>query len=356
MQLFIPKRYKQVRQPMRGGMSRVYICEDSLLKRRVVVKFVNSPVDEGRLLDEILALQNVKSKHVVQIYDVFYDPNLPGYGIVLEYVDGPNPSISPDGPDPARRFISLLYQIATGLSDLHGQGIIHRDIKLDNIKVDESGLAKIYDFGLARFLGINNETQGFVGTLGYAAPELLRDDKVDFTEAIDVYSFGVLAWHLSGESLPATLSPIRRGDVPSFRALPVGIPPSICKLLDASLSIDPANRPAIRDLQLALEDNLLVGKHKGLLVAPNAVQTIDITRPFVRINLGTSPGADRWSIGISYTGHHFEVVETVGDVKVNNRSILPGEVMPKSCVITLGAGSDRKAFATFDISNPEVVV
>jgi serine/threonine-protein kinase len=80
----------------------------------------------------------------------------------------------------------MLYQVATGLSDLHAQGIIHRDIKPDNIKIDESGLVKIFDFGLARFSGVNNETQGFAGTFGYAAPELLTDETNDFTEAIDV--------------------------------------------------------------------------------------------------------------------------------------------------------------------------
>jgi hypothetical protein len=62
---FIPKRYKQLEQPLRGGMSRVYICEDSLLQRKVVIKYIDNPSEERRLLDEIAALQNVKSKHVV---------------------------------------------------------------------------------------------------------------------------------------------------------------------------------------------------------------------------------------------------------------------------------------------------
>jgi serine/threonine protein kinase len=248
----------------------------------------------------------------------------------------------------------MLYQVATGLSDLHAQGIIHRDIKPDNIKIDESGLVKIFDFGLARFSGVNNETQGFAGTFGYAAPELLTDETNDFTEAIDVYSFAVLAWHLSGEELPASLVPIRRGDVPGFFTLSLGIPAKICKLLDAALSIDPSDRPAIRDIQLALEEFLLIGRHKGLLVAPDKVITIDSSRTFVRIRLGNASNGEHWSIAISYSGISFDVAETVGDVRVNNRPILAGEQMPKSCVITLGGG-DNRVFATFDISNPEVV-
>ena len=351
----IPDRYQQLEQPLRGGMSRIYICEDKLLKRRVVIKYIENPSENRRLLDEIKALQNVRSKHVVQIYDLFYDATIPGYGIVLEYVNGPNPGGMAREQQPLECFTSILYQIATGMHDLHSQGIIHRDIKLDNIKIDESGLVKIYDFGLARFSGVNNETQGFSGTFGYAAPELLTDDKVDFTEAIDVYSFAVLAWHLSGSGLPASLSPVRRGEVPSFGTLSLGIPARICVLLDASLSISPAKRPRIREIQMALEEFLLIGRHKGLLVTPDKVLTIDKNCPSIRMRLGSATNGDEWSIAISYSGASFDVFETVGEVRVNNKPIVAGEKMPKSCVITLGAGGDKKAFATFDISNPEVV-
>ena len=82
--------------------------------------------------------------------------------------------------------------------------------------------------------------------------------------------------------------------------------------------------------------------------------TIDSSRTFVRIRLGNASNGEHWSIAISYSGISFDVAETVGDVRVNNKPILAGEQMPKSCVITLGGG-DNRAFATFDISNPEVV-
>jgi serine/threonine protein kinase len=351
----IPDRYQQLEPPLRGGMSRIYICEDRLLKRKVVVKYIENPRESRRLLDEIKALQSVRSKHVVQVYDLFHDSTIPGYGIVLEYVDGPNPGGIANEQRPLESFASILYQIATGIYDLHSQGIIHRDIKLDNIKIDGSGIVKIYDFGLARFSGINNETQGFAGTLGYAAPELLRADKVGFTESIDVYSFAVLAWYLSGENLPANLSPVRRGEVPSFAVLSLGIPARISNLLDASLCIDPAERPKIGEIQLALEEFLLVGRHKGLLVTSDKVLTIDKGRPSIRMRLGSATNGEEWSISINYSGASFDVAETVGDVRVNNKPVLAGQKMPKNCVITLGVGGDKKAFATFDISNPEVV-
>ena len=58
----IPDRYQQLKQPLRGGMSRIYICEDKLLKRRVVIKYIENPSENRRLLDEIKALQNVRSR------------------------------------------------------------------------------------------------------------------------------------------------------------------------------------------------------------------------------------------------------------------------------------------------------
>jgi len=355
MQRHIPTRYEPLQRPMRGGMSHVYICRDTLLKRQVAVKFVDKPEDERRLLDEISALQNVRSKHVVQIYDVFRDESVPCYGIVLEYLEGPDLSIAASSEEPLARYFSILYQVASGISDLHAQGVIHRDIKLDNIREDGSGIVKIFDFGLARFSGINSETKGFAGTFGYAAPELYQDDAT-FTTAVDVYAFGILAWHLSGDALPSSLAPVRRGEPPSFSSLSIKLPPQICKLLDGALAVESACRPSISLLRGALEAYLLQGSHKGLLVTSNGVKTLDADHASVRLVLSDMAGGNDWVIGIHYNGFSFEVKEVIGAVLVNNRLVSVGENLPKSCVITLGGNGDKRAFATFDVSNPEVVL
>lgn len=357
MQRHIPTRYEPLERIMRGGMSSVYFCKDTLLQRTVAVKFVDKPEDERRLLDEISALKNVRSKHVVQIYDIFRDDSVPFYGIVLEYVGGAELSISGTTQEPLGRYLSILYQVASGLSDLHDQGVIHRDVKLDNIKEDESGIVKIFDFGLARFSGVNSETRGFSGTFGYAAPELLQEHEVTFTPAVDVYAFGFPAWHLSGEALPLNLAPIRRGDLPSFSSLPLNLPSDICKLLDMSLSVDPVCRPPMALLRAALEAYLLRGRHKGLLVTSNGVRTIDADHPTIRLRLSSAnAGGSISAIGINYTGYTFVFNHIEGPVLVNNQSVNTGECLPKSCVITLGGSADKRVFATFDISNPEVVL
>lgn len=356
MERFIPTRYEPLQKPMRGGMSHVYICKDTLLKRKVAIKFVDDPEDERRLLDEISALQNVRSKHVVQIYDVFRDESAPCYGIVLEYLDGPELSVDRVGQDSLARHISILYQVASGLSDLHDQGVIHRDIKRDNIREDASGIVKIFDFGLARFSGVNSETQGFAGTFGYAAPELYPADAKKFTTAVDVYAFGILAWYLTGQDPPSSLVPVRKGNPPSFSSLAIKLPPPICDLLDRALAVEPSARPSISQLRGALEAYLLQGSHKGLLVTSNSVRTIDASHASVRLVLSDKPGGNEWVIGIHYNGFAFVVKEVTADVLVNNRLVSVGETLPKSCVITLGGNGDKRAFATFDVSNPEVVL
>jgi serine/threonine protein kinase len=353
--LSFPDRYKPTGEILLGGMSEVFICNDTLLDRKVVIKFIGDPSQLGRVADEIKALQRLRSKHVVQIYDYFVDSEKPQIGIVEEFVAGqslhefppPGSALSID------LYLFILYQLASGLSDLHDQGVIHRDIKPDNIKLDEGGLVKIFDFGLARFAGVNDNTVGFSGTLVYAAPELLRNHALAFTTAIDVYAFGVLTWHLSGQGIPRELSviPPLLSRVPSLSSLPIDIPGELVSLLDRATLLNPTDRPRMSDIARLIESLLLKDRHKGLLVSKNESRVISRDRPAVRLALsGTS------FIGIRYTGMAFCVTETDGAVLVNNSVVQVGDALPKSCVITLSGAGNTRVFVTFDISNPEVVL
>jgi serine/threonine-protein kinase len=221
--LSIPDRYQPTGEVLQGGMSDIYICNDQVLERKVVIKSIGDPSQLNRIRDEITALQMLRSKHVVQIYDYFVDTNSQQVGIVEEFVPGPClHEYPPDGLSlPTSDYLLILYQVALGLSDIHDQGVIHRDIKPNNIKYTDGGLVKIFDFGLARVTGISDQTVGFSGTFCYAAPELLTDQKLSFTNAIDVYAFGILAWHLSGQGIPPELSciPPQLDVAPSFACL-----------------------------------------------------------------------------------------------------------------------------------------
>jgi len=353
--LSIPKRYQPTGEILRGGMSNVHICTDALLDRKVAIKFIGDPSQLHRVIDEIKALQKLRSKHVVQIYDYFVDSKTAQIGIIEEFAAGRSlQEYQPPGSALAiDKYLFLLYQVASGLADLHDQGVIHRDIKPDNIKIDEGGLVKIFDFGLARFAGVNDNTIGFSGTFVYAAPELLRNHALVFTNAIDVYAFGVLAWHLSGQGIPHELSqvPPLLDRIPSFASLPIDIPDALVRTLDRATLLNPTDRPRMSDIAHAIESFLLKDKHKGLLVSKDGPLVISNEKPAVRLALsGTA------FIGIRYTGLAFCVTETVGTVLVNNSAVRVGYALPKSCVITLSAGDTTRVFVTFDISNPEVVL
>lgn len=352
----IPLRYVPTGKVLTGGMGKVLICQDKTLEREVAIKFIQDVRDQRRLFDEIAALQKIRSKHVVQIFDVFLSEVDRRIGIVQEYVCGNDLVSSVEGVAISlSEYLKVLYQMASGISDIHAQGLIHRDVKPNNMKFDQSSIIKIFDFGLARFSGRNDSTLGFAGTLGFAAPELYRSGLVPFTNAVDTYAFGITAWYLSGVAVP---DPLRRRPpdlttVSSFSSLPLQIPQPIVNILDRTLIKDSDNRPSMSDITNLLGKHLLRGKHRALLVYGKETYTLSRARRLVKLDV-----QDYGSLHVRYDGLDFLIEFVNGAVFVNNQAAQRGQVLPKDCVITLGdpsRGSNR-IFITFDISNPEIVL
>jgi eukaryotic-like serine/threonine-protein kinase len=352
----IPPRYVPTGKVLTGGMGEVLICQDTSLEREVAIKFIQDVGDQRRLFDEIAALQKIRSKHVVQIFDVFLNEVDRRIGIVQEYISGDDLiSFAEKGSISLNEYLKVLYQIASGISDIHAQGLIHRDVKPNNMKFDQSNIIKIFDFGLARFSGRNDSTLGFAGTPGFAAPELYRSGLVPFTSAVDTYAFGVTAWYLSGIKIPESLfrKPPNLANVPSFSSLPLKIPQPIVNLLDYTLIEDLNNRPSMLDITNLLGNYLLRDKHHALLVYGKETYTLSRARWLVKLDV-----QNYGSLHIRYDGLNFLIDFVNGAVFVNNQAVQQGQVLPKDCVITLGdlsRGANR-IFITFDISNPEVVL
>jgi len=150
--LKLPARYEPSPTGLNpGGMSDAQICRDVHLDRLVVVKSLAPGIDAGRILDELSALQEIRSKHVVQIYDALRDERGNVAAIVEEYPSGDDLSASPP-PTTAEEFIRLIYPIAEGIADIHDHNRVHRDIKPANILINLSGEAKIADFGISAFV------------------------------------------------------------------------------------------------------------------------------------------------------------------------------------------------------------
>jgi serine/threonine protein kinase len=183
-------------------MGEVNECIDINLSRRVMLKRVFRLADVPRLLDERKALIKLRSKHVVQLLDVvaFSWQSQSITCLVLEHIEGSD--LDKLTFVPGVELHRTLWQIASGLGDIHRARVIHRDIKPQNIRKDKFGIIKIIDFGLAREVGLDDKTASITGTIGYMAPELYGTSMIAFSTAVDTYAFGRTALSLLGQAPP----------------------------------------------------------------------------------------------------------------------------------------------------------
>ncbi|RYY22696.1 MAG: serine/threonine protein kinase [Sphingomonadales bacterium] len=338
-------------------MSAALLCEDTHLDRRVILKTLQAGEEARRLVDEQKALLKLRSKHVVQLLDVVPYPTPAGDvpALVLEFIEGDDLKVGSLAPDQA--YLLTLWQIASGLSDIHAQGVVHRDIKPNNIRRDINGVIKILDFGLSRTLGIDTQTNNAIGALPFMAPEFFVTKTIHFSEKADVYAFGVTALSLADAGLPAwsLAGPATR---PPANAVSTHIPNmdhGIVDILQRCLLVDPNDRPGMFDVAAELERVLLRGRHQARVSLMSSVYEINSSKPLSRptVTVGGKPVA---GIGIEYDGFLFKVTMVLGQVRLNNVPTGVGQTMPDACVIEFPLGSRNSVYATFDVSHPEVML
>jgi len=345
--------------PLRGGMSEVHKGKDLHLDRDVMLKCLQPFQEPQRIVDEQVALQEVVSKHVVQLLDVVRE-NIEGADrtfLVIEYIDGSD--LRELTFDYNEDYLKMLWQIATGLSQIHASSVIHRDIKPGNIRIDQEGVAKIFDFGLARQEGINNNTKGAIGTPLYISPEMLVDNTINFTTAADVFAFGVSALTLLKRPLPAWTNQLPRTipddavstHVPEF-------PASVSNVLQRCLAEVADARPSMEEVCAVLAKVLLKDKHTAQLVLAGSVSNIDKKRRegFPRVEI-TAKKQTVSGLKIRYDGDDFVVIENIGGVVANNLPIEPGTKLVPSCVLAFPrSDSGVPYYATFNVNQPEVLI
>lgn len=352
--MMIAGRYDPIGAADQGGMSEVHHFNDTHLDRRVVLKRIMRQ-HERRLIDELKALLRLRSKHVVQLYDIvsFEYMGNTETGLILEYIDGQD--LQPQTFEPDTAHLKTLWQIASGLADIHSAGVIHRDIKENNIRVDQEGVVKIFDFGLARVHGDDNRTRSIIGTLGYMAPELRGDTTIHFGPPVDIYAFAVTALVLLNRAIPTQLDrripqPLPQGTI---RAHVPEWDHEIADCIEACLSHNPTLRPTSATIRDLLGAHILRDRHKALMVMGETVHELSSEKRDAHLRL-RSIG----SLQISYNGLRFFVSGTSGEAFINGGAAVNGAVMPSTCVIAFGASARpayERAFLTFDISNPEVL-
>lgn len=354
MAVQIPDRYQPTGKKLPGGMGEVAVFKDTNLDRDVAIKILKDVTDITRVFDEIVALQQIRSIHVVEIYDVLYGSETGEIAIVEEYLPGTDLFGIRKFAN-ATEYLKTLYQIARGIADIHKYGVIHRDIKPNNIKFGENEIIKIFDFGLSRFVGSSAETTGFKGTVGFAAPELYDAGKVSFTTAVDTFSFGALAWHLSEKSFPDSFGKImpKMPAELNFMAMKMKIPEELGELLTRSVEEKPEARPMMADIRDALGRHLLTGKHRALMVSDDSVYEFAKVGQTIDLEIKRTG-----KIAIKYDGLRFKAVAVKGDVTVNDIAIENGHVFEGSSLITIGGKQkeQKRTYITFDVSHPEVVL
>lgn len=204
----LAERYELLEQIGEGGMAVVYKARDKVLNRYVAIKILKPEFTKDlKLIEnfrkESQAAASLVHPNIVGVYDVGREGNI--HYIVMELVEGNILSdiIKEEGPLDYKKAIDIGQQIAAGLSCAHKNHIIHKDVKPHNILVTNDGVAKITDFGIAKFVDnatIVGNTETVMGSVHYFSPEQARGGYVD--EKSDIYSLGIVMYEMITGKVP----------------------------------------------------------------------------------------------------------------------------------------------------------
>ena len=242
-----------------GGMSTVYRAHDRLLDRKVALKILHEHygTDEtyvARFRHEARAVAALSHPNIVTVIDRGDQDGR--QFIVFEYVEGENlKRLVERGPAPIATALELALQVARGLSFAHQHGLVHRDVKPQNVLLNGSGEAKVTDFGIARSMSVQHgmtQTGTVLGTSDYIAPEQAQGRRVD--DQTDVYSLGVVVFELltgkvpfPGENFVAVAMRHINEPPPSVHELRPEVSPRLDAAIRRAMAKEPGDRfPTMR--------------------------------------------------------------------------------------------------------------
>lgn len=203
--MFIQNRYEIIARIGSGGMADVYKAKDHKLNRFVAVKVLKKEFGDDKVFIskfrvEAQSAAGLAHANIINIYDVGEEAGI--YYIVMELVEGITLKeyIKNKGRLSAREATSIALQISAGLEAAHNNGIIHRDVKPQNIMISTDGKVKVADFGIARAATTNTINSGVMGSVHYSSPEQSRGGYSD--EKSDIYSLGITMYEMLTGQLP----------------------------------------------------------------------------------------------------------------------------------------------------------
>jgi eukaryotic-like serine/threonine-protein kinase len=258
-----------------GGMGEVYLAEDTRLGRRVAVKFLDADhsTDEParkRLLVEAQAAAALDHPNICPVFEIGSEGDLDF--IVMQYVEGAQLSTILAGKTlELRETLSIAAQVAAALEEAHAHGIIHRDVKPENIMISARGLVRLLDFGLAKVqpdvdADVAARTQSqltwpgvVMGTVPYMSPEQVRGEPLD--ARTDIFSLGAVLYEMAtgkrpfeGQSRAETFSAILTKPAPPLARYGEEVPRELERIVSRALAKDKERRyQAVQDLRIDLE-------------------------------------------------------------------------------------------------------
>jgi len=268
----IPERYTLIEEVGQGGMAIVYRAQDETLKRVVAIKVLHQhlaaePESKARLEREAQAVAKLRHDNILEIFDYSGHDSQSSY-IVTEFIDGQTLKQFLSGR--ALRFPEVAALIAVevcgALAHAHGVGVLHRDVKPENVMVRKDGLLKLMDFGIAQVLDLERMTVTgqLLGSPAYMAPEIVEGKQLDFRT--DVFSVGIMLYLLATGSLPFTgknphevLRRITEGKFADPRLVGRGVDQALSRIITRALARRPDDRypdvgPLADDLRAYLAD------------------------------------------------------------------------------------------------------
>jgi eukaryotic-like serine/threonine-protein kinase len=251
----LDRRYHVRSRIAHGGMATVYLASDTRLDRLVALKVMHTELARdsdfvNRFIGEAKSVARLSHPNIVQVFDQGSDGHY--LYLAMEYVPGRTlrSLLQERGWLPAPEALDLMVPVLSGLAGAHASGIIHRDVKPENVLLTPDGRVKVVDFGLARAQAASGQTRTglIIGTVAYLAPEQVTGGTTGTRS--DVYQAGVMLFELltgrqphTGDSPMSVAYQHVNSDVPLPSSVVAGLPEQVDRLVAAATSRDPNRRP-----------------------------------------------------------------------------------------------------------------
>ncbi|TMR09722.1 Stk1 family PASTA domain-containing Ser/Thr kinase [Nonomuraea turkmeniaca] len=296
-------RYRIESRIARGGMATVYLALDVRLDRTVALKVMHRSLAEDpafvrRFIGEAKSVASLSHPNVVHVFDQGTDNDV--VYLSMEYVPGKTlrDILRDRGRLPAREALEIMIPVLAALGAAHQAGLVHRDVKPENVLMTDDGRVKVVDFGLARAIEATNQTRTgvMIGTIGYMAPEQVTTGAADVRS--DVYAAGIMLFELvtgqqpyDGETPMSVAYRHVHDTVPAPSSLVPEVPPLIDTLVAHATAREPGDRPADATAMLVAA----VDTHRMLprttTPPPSHSQPHGFRQPNIRTGVHAAPSA-----------------------------------------------------------------